>query len=392
MNILFSANYYPTENSPLQAFIGVICRELVCQGHQVTVVAPQSLTTCIKNKIPIVNTHYLDQFYYNGQLKWVDVYRPFVITFGQGKFAKITALIKRFVVSRKARLLKKNFDVVYCHFWHSASNMIPYIEQTRIPLIVATGEDEIRLSDLVGPKTIHRLNKNTKGVICVSTKNKQESIQKIHIDPELCIVLPNAYNDADFYPMDKMEVRKQLNFPIDAFIISFCGRFSTRKGMDRLCAAISEIDDSTINSIFIGMPSEGSLMYPGCEGVLFSGKLPHDEICKYLNCSDVFVLPSLAEGCSNSIVEAMACGLPIISSDLPFNHDILDKTNAILVDPLCVDSIKEAIIRIRLDRKLRERLSNGSLSKAKDMTIKVRVSKIINFISEKIDLEETTHN
>ena len=87
-------------------------------------------------------------------------------------------------------------------------------------------------------------------------------------------------------------------------------------------------------------------MQPDCEGILFKGKLPHEEIPLYLNTADVFVLPSLAEGCSNSIVEAMACGLPVISSDLSFNYDILNADNSILVNPNDVGEISAAIKKL----------------------------------------------
>ena len=94
-----------------------------------------------------------------------------------------------------------------------------------------------------------------------------------------------------------------------------------------------------MKSIFIGSGEQT----PEIDGILFCGKLPHDQIVHYLNAADVFVLPTLAEGCSNAIIEAMACGLPIISSDLPFNDDILDAENSIRVNSLDVESIAEAI-------------------------------------------------
>ena len=84
-------------------------------------------------------------------------------------------------------------------------------------------------------------------------------------------------------------------------------------------------------------------IYPIIQELFIWDKWEHDVIAEYLNCADIFVSPTLAEGCSNSIVEAMACGLPIISSDLPFNHDILDEKNSILLDPVEVNEIALAI-------------------------------------------------
>ena len=91
----------------------------------------------------------------------------------------------------------------------------------------------------------------------------------------------------------------------------------------------------------------------------------------------------MAEGCPNSVIEAMACGLPIISSDLPFNYDILDSSNSILVDPMDVNEIANAIITLKEDETLRSKLSKGAIKKVSELTIEKRVSKILNFIREK---------
>ena len=142
--------------------------------------------------------------------------------------------------------------------------------------------------------------------------------------------------------------------------------------------------DKTIKSVFIGKPIEGQTRKPKCNGTLFCGTLPHKEVAKYLNAADVFVLPTLAEGCSNSIVEAMACGLPIISSDLAFNWDILDETNSILINPMNVDEISNSIIKLKDSPHLRQSMSASSLIKTKELTIEIRVKKIIDFIKQQV--------
>ena len=112
--------------------------------------------------------------------------------------------------------------------------------------------------------------------------------------------------------------------------------------------------------------------------------MEHDSIPVLLNAADVFVLPTLAEGCCNAIIEAMACGLPVISSDLPFNHDILNITNSILIDPMNINEIRDAIIKVKNDAELRERLSQGAMETAKKLTIEARTDHILAFLEDSI--------
>ena len=82
----------------------------------------------------------------------------------------------------------------------------------------------------------------------------------------------------------------------------------------------------------------------------------------------------------------MACGLPIISSDLPFNYDILDSSNSILINPMSVQEIADAIVKLKNDEPLRSKLKEGALKKASELTIEKRVTHILDFIRERLIL------
>lgn len=125
-------------------------------------------------------------------------------------------------------------------------------------------------------------------------------------------------------------------------------------------------------------------MVPEVKNTLHCGTVPHEKVYMYLNASDVFVLPTLAEGLCNAILEALACGLPVISSDLPFNYDVLDDSCSILVDPMNKEEIRHAILRIKQDESLKKRLSDGALEKASRFSLKNRIAKILEFINDNI--------
>ena len=268
--------------------------------------------------------------------------------------------------------------------WTSGYYILRYARKNRIPLFVATGEDRIFFNDYLSDEDLLQIREYTSGVICVSTKNQEESVACGFARKEKCRVFPNAVDDTLFHRMSKSECRNKLGYPQDAFIVAYVGRFYNRKGVNRVSAAIKLIDDTHIQSIFIGTSNPGENLQPDCEGILFKGKLPHNEIPIYLNAADVFVLPTLAEGCSNSIVEAMACGLPIISSDLPFNYDILNEDNSILIDPYDIEAITSAIKRLKDDESLRKSLSINALETAKGLTISQRTKFIMDFIESKM--------
>ena len=82
----------------------------------------------------------------------------------------------------------------------------------------------------------------------------------------------------------------------------------------------------------------------------------------------------------------MRDGTPVISSDRPFNNEILDETCSIKVNPESVEEIQQAIEKLYNDKKLRDNLAKGSLEKAKTLTLETRAENIIKFIMERKDI------
>ena len=370
-SICFVTDDYPERGRPVFTFVKNIVDALADNGNDCTVIAPFSVT---KHK----RLHKTYETYTTSNGKIVKVYRPNIFTTSNWNIMGFspTAYAFKNAVSKVLKSLKQKPDVIYGHFWSNALCAYWFASKHNIPLFVATGESVININNLDG--ILNDFANYVSGVICVSTKNKEESIEKGLTVPEKCRVIPNAINPFVFYKMDKLECRRKLGIGAEKFISITVGEFTHRKGILRVSSAIDKIPDD-IYSIFIGNGPD----VPNCKNILFCGEIDNKDLPLYFNAADVFVLPTLHEGCCNAIIEAMACGLPVISSNLSFNWDILDNTNSILIDPNDVDAIANAIKLLKDNIQMRDSLSKGASETASILTLHNRAINIVNFINQR---------
>lgn len=370
MNILIVTPDYPDRYKVHYPFVKQLVDEFVRQGHGCYVMAPFSIVN---------NRRFYKEKEYDGE---VMVYRPNYISFSNMEIGKFrpSDYFRRKAIERAIKWLPVKPDVVYCHFWECAIEAYSFAKSNNIPLFVATGESSISSFKAVA-EFKEEMREYISGVICVSSKNKEESISLGLTTADKCLVSPNSVNSVLFKKLDKATCRNMLGVSADKFVVAFVGAFINRKGADRVSSAISSLSGEKVYSFFIGKGDQE----PSCDNILYKGRLRHEDIPVYLNASDVFVLPTLAEGCCNAIVEAMSCGLPVISSNLPFNWDVLDENNSIMIDPEDVGALSKAIEKLRDDRELRNKMADASLLKAKSLTIDQRARVILGFISNKIN-------
>ncbi|MBR1792385.1 MAG: glycosyltransferase family 4 protein [Bacteroidales bacterium] len=380
MHILFVTPNYPTPGNPFTAFVAAFCEEAARQGNHISVVAPCNISSHIKHHIPIPPRHELIDIGAG-----IEVFRLHYMGLGYGGRIRraVTTLMIRIVTEFCVWRRKINADVIYGQFFLFSLVCVHISQRKGIPIFVDCGEDVIQPNRHIGKHQLQKALRQINGVVCVSQKNREECITKGYSQEENTRVFVNGYNPIEFYPTNQAEQRRMLGLPPDAFIVIFCGRFNHRKGAMRVQQAVRQLEDPQIKTIYIGRPVENETWMPSGDEVLFCGTLPHDQIVHYLGAADVYVFPTLMEGCPNTTIEAMACGLPIVSSDCSFNYDILDKDNAILLDPMDIDAIATAIKQLKDNPDLRKRMSAASLRKASSLTIENRVRSILNFICQR---------
>lgn len=382
-SICFVANRYPTGTFMENVFLDQLVCEIADMGIQCTVIAPYSPIYDFVKKIKYHPRYFDIKTTKKGNQ--IKIYCPKVFSLTSRKkfginFSDMFINVQYKSVYHTIKKEKINSSVFYGHFIKPNGIIASRLaKKFGKPGYLANGESSLNIIwDLEKGKLIKELE-HLSGVVSVSTKNKNELIESGLVSSDKIGVFVNAIDTNTFYVTDKKKVRRKLGFSEHDFIVAFVGHFIHRKGSIRVSQAIDQLDH--VKSIFIGKGPEE----PKCKGILHMGPLPHDEICDYLNSADVFVLPTLAEGCCNAIIEAMACGLPVISSNLPFNDDILDDSCAIRVNPENIDEIAAAIQKLKDDADLRASLSKGAVAKAMNLSIEKRAKNILSFMEETSD-------
>lgn len=377
MHILVCSPSWPTTKTIDFVFVEQLCRAFADLGHKVTVIAPQSVTKCLVRHVPLAKRHY---FFQTEKGNDIEIFRPYTLSFGNTGL-KLPFGTDEQAVARAFKKIKTKPDVCYGHFWNSIFYLYPLAKTAGIPLCGASGEEDVSYYVHHNDDFKQEVKKYLSGVVSVSTKNQQECLALDLVDSNKSIVIPNAIDHTLFYQRNKTECRKYLGLADKDFIVAFVGQFVPRKGTMRLSNALKNLNDEEIKAVFIGSGEEN----PDYQFIVHKGTVAHDKLPEWLSASDVFVLPTQNEGCCNAIIEAMACGLPIISSNRPFNWDVLNENNSIMIDPNKVEEIASAIKTIKNDDKRRQSMSENAKATAAGLTIEKRAERIVAFIKEKIN-------
>ena len=359
--IVIVAEDYPSEGNPSYPFVQELAYCLSNEGFDCSVIAPQSISKTLVHREKLLKRKSVD---ISPDGKEITVYRPYIVTFSNASVGFIEKLVYGLYRRAIGRTIRKmdGIEFVYCYFWHIGLITARALEHSGLKLIVQASECDISIIDSYNKAAlIDRVN----GVVCASRKNYDESADQGLIDQNSkTVIIPNGFRPDEFHPMDKKEARRRLGIDENAFVVAFVGDYNERKGVARLSEAIDRFDD--VYSLFIG---KGNIK-PACRNILFQGTVPHKDLCLYLNCADVFALPTQAEGSCNAIIEAVACGLPVISSNKPFNDEILDDRYSIRINENSVDEIAASIQKLKEDPGLRMKMSENArlLSSRLDIT------------------------
>lgn len=259
------------------------------------------------------------------------------------------------------------------------------------------GKSIITVYDMVSeryPETMDRKNKNllrrflqkscrkADCIITISEFSKNEIIDCLGIDPRKIRVARCGLDELAYYPLSGPTERKELQdrmqekYKILPPYILYLGTLEPRKNVDVLLDAFARIHSRFPKLRLVicgglGWQYKKTLDHLSSlslgDSILYTGYIPESDKRMFYACAEAFVFPSLYEGFGLPVLEAMACGTPVVCSNTSSLPEVVGDAG-IMCDPKSPDSFALAIEKILADKDLRTDLYKRQLRQAGTFT------------------------
>ena len=367
---IFTDTYNPTVSGVVTS-INMLEQEMKKRGHEVYIFAPSKSITpndsqnlyMLKSMPLLVARQYKNRiaaFYSRDIAKKIkDLDLDIVHTqseFSLGLFGKI--------ISRK-------FDVPFIHTYHT-------MWEDYMHYIVPVKEGSRNIYPKRFARTLSRnFVRKAECIITPSKKTEKYLKYRCKIKNKPIYVIPTGidlvpFSSSNFSNEDKLNLRKSLGINEEDNVIIFLGRVAEEKSIDVILDNMPSVFKELPNTKFLIVgdgPSKTDLENQAqklniSDKVIFTGKIPWNDVPKYYNIADIFVNASLTETQGLTFLEAMAAGLPIIAKYAPnLTEYIYNNKNGILIKK---DSeFSKSIVNLLKDKKTAEKLSINALETAK---------------------------
>src|SRR5258706_5588228 len=270
---------------------------------------------------------------------------------------------------------REPFDILHGYFLPQAGFVAAYAgKYLDIPNVVTIRGTDIERAAYDPSKFSHVMYalQNASAV----TANASELVKKTRafIDRDV-ILIPNGIEAERFKPMQKnIALADGLGLTSkahkDALVIGFVGELREKKGLKTLLIGYAQINQKHPTSLLIvgevragedkNTFEEIKSSIPNAN-IVVTGTISHKDIPAYYSLMDIFVHPSLRDGMPNALLEAMACGKPIVATPVGGIMDVIkDDENGKIVPVNDIDALARAIDQLLEDEGLRKRLGKAA--------------------------------
>ena len=344
LNVLVISRLYPRTTDPiLGIFVEEEVRELA-RLCRVKVVSPAPWFPPLRI---LPRWYECSQLPIREERRGIEVFRPRTLLLPRNLLFPLYGFSFYFALRRWAARIEEDFpiDLIHAHTaYPDGFAAVMLGNALNVPSVITLhgGDVTLYLRRYFGRKLGLWAVSNTDRVIAVSNSLRRLLVEGYGAEGDNVTVIPNGVDVTRFAPMPQSEAQARLGLQGEAPKLLYVGAITQPKGIDYLLRAFAQLlsDGSTsVELILIGggdYDRRSRLLADDLDVaafVTFAGKRPNDEIPLWINACDLLVLPSLTEGFGVVLVEAMACGKPVVATSCGGPEDIVTPQTGILVPP-----------------------------------------------------------
>jgi teichuronic acid biosynthesis glycosyltransferase TuaC len=354
VNVLVVSRLYPRPNDPvLGIFVEEEVREL-SRHCEIKVISPVPWFPPLKG---------IPRWYAYSQLpsrevrSGVEVLRPRTLLLPRNLLFPLMGLTFYLTLRRTFGAMIQEFpiDLIHAHMvYPDGFAAILLGKATGLPTVVSLHGGDVNLY-------FRRFSGRTQGmwaithanrVIAASRSLRDTVVDGYGADPGQVTVIPSGVDVDKFKPMSRKDAESKLELEPAIYRLLYVGAITLSKGIDHLSRAFARLDPNLRQSAQLVLVGDGDYADRArllaaelgiADQIILVGKRPNDEIPLWMNASDVLVLPSLSEGFGVVLVEALACGKPVVATACGGPEDIVTPETGILVPPADVASLADAL-------------------------------------------------
>jgi len=229
-------------------------------------------------------------------------------------------------------------------------------------------------------------------IVTVSESSKRDILRFFSVKPEKISVIYNAIDEHfSVPPTDEAVERVRGRYQLEDPFVLYVGNVKPHKNVERLIDAFGLLRRRGVDGLKLVIIGDEISKFQTLrravhrhklhKHVRFLGFVPDDTLSVLYRLAGVFVFPSLYEGFGLPPLEAMACGAPVITSNVSSLPEVVGDA-ALLVDPYSSEAIAEAIWKVLSDSSLSERLRAKGLARAQDFSWQRSVARTLEIYRE----------
>jgi glycosyltransferase involved in cell wall biosynthesis len=231
-------------------------------------------------------------------------------------------------------------------------------------------------------------------IISVSAATAKDTTQILNIAPELINVVPNGV-ESIFQPLPKEQVKSLRDRweSSSTFCLLNVGTNHPRKNISNILQALAILKEMNLSFQFWKVGADFTVEQQQfiqnhnlTSNIKYLGKPDKLTLCEIYNAADLLLAPSLYEGFGITILEAMACGTPVITGEVSAMPEVVGDAG-VLVDPKDAKAIANAVNRLQKDSLYYQQLSKKSLERVKLFTWEQTAEKVAE-VYEKLLFEK----